>query len=254
MKFNDIYSLVGDVPFITKDNAKRLYELIIERKVKKILELGIAHGTATCIMAAALEENGGGEISCVDLIDKKDHYQPSIEQQLLKAGLTQYVKISRMQSGYTWFLHDEIKRNTKNDVCSDIYDLCIIDGPKNWTIDGAAFFMVDKLLKSNGMIIFDDYHWSYSQVDKKRDATDGITHRTLSESELITPQIQDVFELLVKQHPNYGNFTLHGDSGWAIAEKINSNNKNYKIIYSENTKDVVAKFIRIVHRKLRDYL
>jgi len=44
------------------------------------------------------------------------------------------------------------------------------------------------------------------------------------------------------------------DSGWAIAEKINSNNKNYKIIYSENTKDVVAKFIRIVHRKLRDFL
>ncbi len=253
MKFNDVYSLVGDVPFITKDNAKRLYELIIERKITKILELGIAHGTATCIMAAAIQENGGGEITCVDLLEKQDHYKPSVEEQLLKVGLTQFVKIERMKTGYTWFLHDEIKTNTKNDVCSNIYDLCIIDGPKNWTIDGAAFFMVDKLLKSNGMIIFDDYHWSYSQVDKVRGVTDGITHRTLSKSELTTSQIQDVFELLVKQHPNYGNFTLHGDSGWAIAEKVKSDTKNYKIIYSETTRDVLAKFIRIVHHKLRNY-
>jgi hypothetical protein len=34
------------------------------------------------------------------------------------------------------------------------------NGPKNWTIDGAAFFMADKLMKAGGWIIFDDYDWT----------------------------------------------------------------------------------------------
>src|SRR5437660_723901 len=146
MKFEEIHSLLRKVPFISKKNARFLYDLILRERLTNILELGIAHGTATCYMAAALQEVGKGSVSSVDLIEVKDSFKPSVEEQLEKTGLSAFAKVIRMQTGYTWFLHDEIARNTKNDVCNEIYDLCIIDGPKNWTIDGAAFFFVDKLL------------------------------------------------------------------------------------------------------------
>jgi predicted O-methyltransferase YrrM len=143
MKFATIESYVGATPFITKPNARFLYDMILNKKLTSILELGIAHGTATCYMAAALHELGTGLITCVDLLNPNPPFKPSAEEQLELADLSRFAQIIRMETGYTWFLHDDIVRHTTDHRCNEVYDLCIIDGPKNWTIDGAAFFLVD---------------------------------------------------------------------------------------------------------------
>ncbi len=77
MRFADIHARVGHVPFIEAANAEYLYRLIVREKLQRILELGIAHGTATCYMAAALQEIGGGRITAVDLIEAADYFQPT---------------------------------------------------------------------------------------------------------------------------------------------------------------------------------
>jgi len=244
MRFEDIYSIVGHVPYIEKRNAKYLYELILKEKPVDILELGIVHGTATCYMAAALDELGVGSITSVDLIGAKELFNPSVEAQLEEAGLSKYVSVVRMQTGYTWFLHDEIANNTKDDVCAEKYDLCIIDGPKNWTIDGAAFFFVDKLLKKNGWIIFDDYNWTYGKANTLRESTDGITHRTLSAEEKEIPHVKELFELLVKQHPDYGNFVLLADGDWALAQKTKNSKKTYSVNYLQRPIGIPGRIAR----------
>ena len=50
--------------------------------------------------------------------------------------------------------------------------------------------MVDKLLCPEGVTIFDDVDWSYDWATGRSDATDGVRHSDLSESELRTPQIR----------------------------------------------------------------
>jgi predicted O-methyltransferase YrrM len=248
MKFDEIYALVGNVPFISRKNGQFLYDFILRNGLTNILELGIAHGTATCYMAAALQELGEGSITAVDLIGVKDHYQPSAEEQLEKTGLSQLATVIRMQTGYTWFLHDEIARNSKNNVCNEVYDLCVIDGPKNWTIDGAAFFFVDKLLKRNGWIIFDDFNWTYAWADKRRDSTDGITHRSLSRDEQEIPHIREVFELLVKQHPHYGNFLIIDAGDWALAQKTTSDLKTCDIVYRDTRRNLLDRILYKAYR------
>lgn len=248
MKFDDIFALVGHVPYTSKDHGKYLYDLILEQQLTDILELGIAHGTATCFMAAALQELGRGCVTAVDLIDV--HFQPTAEAQLKKTGLDAYAKVVRMKSGYTWFLHDEIARHTTQDRCEEVYDLCIIDGPKNWTIDGAAFFFADKLLRKDGWMIFDDYNWTYASVSRDGDSTDGISHRSLSPDEMKTPQIREVFQLLVKQHPNYGRLKVLNDS-WGMAQKTMSSDKQYTIAFERTTRDLFAKVVTGMYRKLR---
>jgi hypothetical protein len=158
-----------------------------------------------------------------------------------------------VKTGYGWFLHDKICENTSNGICREEYDLCIIDGPKNWTIDGAAFFFVDKLLKKGGRIIFDDYSWTYASADTKRSSTDGITHRALSQAELETPQIREVFELLVVQHPSYSSFVLLPESSWAIAQKQHASSKSYTIVHrhEDSAKDLVTKGVRKLQRFVR---
>ena len=236
MNFEDVRGIVGHVPFISAQHARDLYDMILRERPTQILELGIAHGTATCYMAGALEEKGEGRITAVDL--QNAGFTPSAEQQLESCGLTRFVDVVRMQTGYSWFLHDEIRRQTTAGECHPKYDLCIIDGPKNWTIDGGAFFLVDKLLRPGGWIIFDDYDWTYA--GQARAATDGITHRELSEAERMTPQIREVFELLVVPHPSYSQFVIEDHKDWARARKIAGPNKTYSVRYKTEYADLFS--------------
>lgn len=253
MRFDEIDRQVGGIPFINPRNARLLYDFITENKgIRRVLELGFAHGTASCYIAAALEENDGGQLTAVDLVETEDEFKPSINDLLTKTGLSN-VDVIREKTGYTWFLHNEIERNTVAESCEAIYDLCIIDGPKNWTIDGAAFFMADKLLKDGGWMIFDDYSWTYADSERQGyESTDGVTHRGLSRSELETPQIREVFHLLVMQHPNYGNFKIHGEGDWAWAQKISdASAKNLTIKYNIGYKDIVSRLYSVLRPSAR---
>ena len=105
----------------------------------------------------------------------------------------------------------------------NIYDFCFIDGPKNWTIDGLAFFLVNKLLKNKAWILFDDYLWTHGKHDG-RESTDGITVRSLGNEELEEPHIKLIFELLVMQSGEFSNFKIQ-DNWWAWAQKSKSGSK-----------------------------
>ena len=78
--------------------------------------------------------------------------------------------------------------------------------------------MVDKLLRPNGMIVFDDVNWTYARSSEGRSATDGVNHQELSNEELTTPHIREIVELLVMQHPDYDSFVFT-DSDWFSARK-----------------------------------
>lgn len=82
MEFNYVANIVDKVPYISKTNANYIYDFIIENKIQNILELGIAHGTATCYMAAALNKLGAGKITAVDLQSVAKDFKPSCEEQL----------------------------------------------------------------------------------------------------------------------------------------------------------------------------
>ena len=117
MEFNYVANIVDKVPYISKTNANYIYDFIIENKIQNILELGIAHGTATCYMAAALNKLGAGKITAVDLQSVAKDFKPSCEEQLKKCNLERYVEVHRMKTGYNWFLHNKIKENSIINKC-----------------------------------------------------------------------------------------------------------------------------------------
>jgi hypothetical protein len=178
-------------------------------------------------VAAALDEIGAGHITGVDLERAREWFKdPSIDNLLERTGLGRYVTVYRERLSYTWFLRGKIEEQTKRHRCEPFYDFCYIDGPKNWTIDGCAFFLVDKLLKKNGYILFDDLKWRYATaseyaVEKLEEC--GIQVSEMDAEERNTPHVSLIFKLLVMQHPDYSGFALDGD--WAWAEKTGRSSK-----------------------------
>jgi len=72
----------------------------------------------------------------------------------------------------------------------------------------------------------------------------------LSKDEQEIPQIREVFELLVKQHPHYGNLLKLDGGDWVLAQKTMNNNKTYNISYRDTTNDIIVKVLHKVYRKL----
>ena len=106
-----------------------------------------------------------------------------------------------------------------------IFDFCYIDGAHDWYNDGFAFLLVDKLLKPGGMIIFDDYNWSFGSSPSMQESPKVLA---MSDEEREVPHIKKVFEVLVKTHPDYHNFRISEDGLWAIAEKKDVNSLKKK--------------------------
>ena len=209
MQFEAVAHALAGIPYTSPAKGKVFYDLVMTRRPRKILELGFAHGVSTCYFAAAAAEIGHCDITTVDL-DRSRLLAPTIETLVARLGFNDIVTVHREQSSYTWFLKKEIAAQTREHVCRPKYDLVFIDGPKDWTNDGCAFFLADKLLAADGALLFDDYNWSYrgDEVARGTSHSGGYVFPTMSAEEFCEPQIRAVFELLVLQHPNYGKFEI----------------------------------------------
>jgi predicted O-methyltransferase YrrM len=216
LDFDAVRLLLEGVPYLDAAAGRTLYDFVRGAGPEACLELGFAHGVSSCYIAAALAARGRGHLTTVDL-EASATRAPTIETLLERTGLAAWVTVCREPHSYTWFLKKEIERRTRDGRCEPAYDFCYVDGCKNWTIDGLAFFLVDKLLRRDGWILFDDYGWSYARRARAvgRHTTDGIVHREMSPDQLEQPNVELIFRYLVMQHPDYGEFRVEGDWAWA---------------------------------------
>lgn len=219
MQFERVQRHVEGVPFIMPELARDIYDFILEAQPRQCLELGFGHGASSCIIAAALEDVGRGHLTAVDLLPARDWQKPAIEELLDRSGLAPWVTVVREPTSYTWFLKRKIAARSENGACRPVYDFCFLDGAKNWTIDGAAFFLMDKLLRPRGWILFDDLQWTYaSKLEEGKQTSDGLSLEAMGPDEREEPHIELIFQYLVMQHPAYANFRIK-DNWWAWAQK-----------------------------------
>jgi hypothetical protein len=90
-----------------------------------------------------------------------------------------------------------------------------LDGAHTWDTDGFAFFLVEKVLKPGGWILFDDLRWTYSSSPALKDRP---SVRDMNPEARDHPQMSAVWEQLVLPHTSFGNFSA--DENWGWAQKI----------------------------------
>lgn len=208
MQLDRVLTSTAGIPHMSPDRGKEIYEFVRQERPNSVLELGFAHGVSACYIAAALKDNGSGQLTTIDVHAARER-DPHIEELLGAAGLLDWVHPIYTPTSYTWELMRMLEDQRQGEW---LFDFAFIDGAHSWFVDGFAFFLVDKLLKPGGWILFDDLDWTYA-TSPTLGETDFV--RSIPEVERTTPQIGKVFDLLVKQHPGYGEFRSDGVWGWA---------------------------------------
>jgi len=199
---------------MTLIQGERVYKHLRSTGAKAVLELGTAHGVSACYMACAVQ--GGGTVTTVDHLEATRLRRPDPAEVIARAGLSGTVtRILIEDSSYTWWLKEQIEKNSDAEGnCNPIYDFCYLDGAHNFTIDGLAVVLVERLLRPGGWLLLDDLRWIYegSGSAPKQNARDLM----LSRSEATQPHMQAVFDLIVRTHPSFTTTTIENeDWGWA---------------------------------------
>jgi predicted O-methyltransferase YrrM len=235
------------IPHTSAEDGEILYNFLLELKPKRILELGFDHGVSTSYSSLAAQKSNFQ----IDTIDRPDalNSKPDIYENLKNNGLEKNVNVIISERTYIWELRNIIKKHTQNGQCTPIYDFCFIDGAHTWETDGFAFFLVDKLLKPGGWILFDDINWTISE-SKSLANFDFIKEMPIEEK--TTAQVKEIIELLVSQHPNYGNLKIQGK--WAWVQKTNeskSSSINFDSLYQKpSIKNAFLNFLYAIKKNI----
>jgi predicted O-methyltransferase YrrM len=220
---------------MSADQGRVVFDHVRRTRPREALELGTAHGVGAAYIAAALEP--GARLTTVDFAAAA--YDPAPEDVLGRAGVAHRVEIVRAFSSYTWWLKDQVQaRSDEHGNVEPRFDFVYLDGAKNWTVDGLAVVLVEKLLRPGGWLLMDDLDWTYAD-DPAREATDGVVHRELSEPERTEPHVRAIFNLIVAQHPSFTDLRVQ-DEWWGWARKAPGEPRRLKLETSRPLSAVVG--------------
>jgi len=219
MDFDEAARIVEGVqaPHTSASRGRVLYDHIRENRPENLLELGTARGGSAVFIAAALEANGAGHLTSVDST-RWQWLDPTPGEVLEKAGLSSWVTLDKRFSTYTWFLKSEIeKRLDAVGSAQPEYDFIFLDGSKNWSTDGLAVVLAERLLRPGGWLLLDDLGWNYEKhCDTPRHYEIEIAK--LSDEERIQPHLRAIFDLLIRTNPAFDQFVIQ-DNWWGWAHK-----------------------------------
>ncbi len=208
MNLESIKSITEGLPFTGPQKGTILYNTVLENRYENCLELGFAHGTSSIYIAGALHEiNNGGVLTCIDNLSAHDRV-PNIYNLLKKTELSEFIDPVFSELGYNWYLRNLTRK------AEYTADFVFIDGSHSWDVDGFAFLLIANMISSGGLLIFDDLDWTYAESPSLKD-TEKV--RLMPNDYKNTPQVREVFELLVQRDDR---FDCWEKDGWGYARRI----------------------------------
>lgn len=201
MKLEDVEQRLSGLPYMKLKQAQRLRKILLKYKPKQLLELGFFHGVSSMYTCAILREMGGNRH--LTTVDKEvaRGFSPNILDLSKDLGFEDILEVHFEPRTYLWRLKQFIEEGRR-------FDFCYLDGGHNWGDTGFAFFLLEKLLKPGGLILFDDFNWT---AEGKDWAADWPT------DEQQQSPVERTWELLVGQHPGFQQVWVKGN--WALARK-----------------------------------
>lgn len=209
VEFTTVDTALAGTRFMTSDQARVMYDFVVEHRLARVLELGFAHGKSSCYLAAAVEEVDpvGGHVTTIDRTDA-ERRDPNIWELGARTGLADRITPVMAHTSFTW----EMMKLLREDP-TPRFDLVYIDGGHTWDTTGFAFHLADRLLVPGGWMVLDDLDWTLGGSASMRDKA---WVQRLSPEERDSGQVRLVFELLMQ---GGGYEQCHEVGTWGFGRK-----------------------------------
>ena len=241
MDFEAVADAVEGVPYMSRAQGRWVFDHIRSTGASDALDVGTAHGVSAAYMAAA-----GARVVSVDWA--RADWDPAPADVLQRAGVADRVELVRdPSSSYVWWLKNQVEaRSDEAGNCEPLFDFCYLDGSHNFTIDGLAVLLVERLLRPGGWLLLDDVDWSYEQdmgdAALPYTGTESVMH-PLSDEERSVPHVRAVLDLIVKPHPSFTELRVEDDR-WAWARKAPGEPRRVKLTTRKSLRYLLAQALR----------
>ena len=173
-----------------------------------ILELGFAHGKGSAFLGVLAKSRNATAV-CVDNISALDR-QPRADEVVAQVGLQDHVELVFADDGYLWWMKQQLELGSARR-----FSMIYLDGADDWFVDGFATLLLERFVKTGGVVIFDDLDWTFTSS-----AAPDIVERVSSMSRDVAeePHVRKIWELLILPDSRWGEF--QEVDAWAIARRI----------------------------------
>lgn len=156
-------------------------------------EVGIGFGATSEGILRHL--NGRGVLHIFDF----ESVTSFVGERLKQGNLTNFVVHSntdRTHDSYNWSLMKALKDGLK-------FDYVFLDGAHTWAHDALAFFLIDRMLKVDGHLDFDDYGWTIDRSPTVNPRIYPANRKLYTEEQMQAQQVKLVVDLLVRASGRY---------------------------------------------------
>lgn len=179
---------------ISKPNklvVETVAKLVAQNASVRVAEVGIGIGATTLEVAKLLDNRG--EIHLFDFEGRCTQLARDLAG-LGYRNVVSHENSRRHWDSYNWSMIKLIESGAEK------FNFVYLDGSHLFERDACAFFLIDRLLKVGGYLLFDDYSWTLKKSkwlpERDRFAPPDMIER---------PNIKMICDLLVDTDPRYRN-------------------------------------------------
>jgi predicted O-methyltransferase YrrM len=200
---------IGDPNHFTVNKPQQhaidmLKQVLRENPAPTIAEVGIGVGATTLELLKLLDHKG--RIYLFDFQDKLDE----LADDLTKLGLTNFVMLgneNKPYNGYGWSLAKLLLKSRLESPVG-LFDYVYLDGAHLFHHDAASVVILKELIKPNGILLLDDYHWMIATSPTMRPELRPQVVDEFSAEQINTPHVKLICDLFLDPDPNWQKMEL----------------------------------------------
>lgn len=188
---------------IAKPNAHALALLdrVLARESDPVIcEVGVGIGATTVELCRKLDNRG--RILLFDFEDRLTDLGADLAG-LGFGNVELHANTRRRHDSYNWSLAKILQARRSAGEAPGLFDFAFLDGGHAFHHDAPAAMILKELLKPGGVMLFDDYDWSFAVSPTMNPARNPGILEEYTEAQIETPHVRLICDLFLDHDPDY---------------------------------------------------
>ncbi|MBR0650008.1 class I SAM-dependent methyltransferase [Roseomonas terrae] len=183
------------------EHALTLVAALLEQEQQPVVcEVGVGIGATSVAICRLLENRGTYHL--FDYANRLDDLKPDLDG-LGFTNVVYHCNSRRKLDSYSWSLAQMLLARRAAGESVPLFDFVFLDGAHAFHHDAPATLLLKELLKPGGVILFDDYDWSFAISPTMKPSVFPTIVEVYNDEQIATPHVRLICDLFMDHDPDY---------------------------------------------------